>query len=92
MFLGNQNDITKSQGIVKTNFLSNLQHQVFTYLCMGNFECKSQIEKFVLVPWRDKLQFYYSMKDRDGGIFDVSIFSQIPDDFRCICNHMQVSF
>ena len=92
VLLGNQNDITKSQDIVKTNFLSNLQHQVFTYLCMGNSECKSQIERFVLIPWRDKLQFYYSMKDRDGGILDVSIFSQFPDDFRCICNHMQVSF
>ena len=70
---------------------TNLQYQTFTYQCLDNSECKSQIETFVLIPLSCKLQFEYFIKDNGGGQLDIDIFSQSAADFHTICSHMQVS-
>ena len=91
MFVGKQNNIAASQEIVKNEFLTNLQYQMFTYQYMDNSEFKSQIERFVLIPLSCKLQFDYFVKDCGGGQLDIAIFSQSAADFHTICSHMQVS-
>ena len=92
MFVGNQKDVIKSLEVLKIKFLSNVQQQTFTYQCAGNSEYKTLIEKFILIPQGKKLDFYYSMNNKDAGAtLDISIFSQTPADFFTICNDMQVS-
>ena len=95
-FIGDQQSIQKSEGMVRKRFLSNLQQREFKFPC-DTENILSILKKFVLTPLRQHLQFIYQLttqvdhKKRKQNELSILISSQNSDHFRDICAELEVS-